>query len=109
MRLNPELNTMIIHNTTYSVAPEAEAQWALWMQEHHVPAVSALPGVSSCRFLKLLTEVESDGITYTVQAEIDTLPAAEEFLEKHDSRLQSLMTDAFPGQVLYFQTLLKIM
>lgn len=74
-----------------------------------MPAVHALPGVRSSRFLKLLTEVESDGITYTIQTEIDSLPAAEEFLEKHDPRLQSLMTDAFPGQVLYFQTLLKIM
>ncbi len=100
---------MIIHNTTYSVAPSSDAEWALWIQEHHVPAVRELPGVRSCRFLKLLTEVESDGITYTIQTEIDTLPAVEEFLEKHDPGLQSRMADAFPGQVLYFQTLLKIM
>lgn len=100
---------MIIHNTTYSVVHEADDDWVQWAKERLVPAITELPGVRSCRFLKLLTEVESDGVTYTVQTEIETLPAAEEFLEKHDPGLQSRIADAFPGQVLYFQTLLKIM
>ncbi|GAA4444424.1 hypothetical protein GCM10023091_34510 [Ravibacter arvi] len=100
---------MIIHNTTYSVAPPAEAKWVLWVQEHHVPAIHALPGVSSCRFLKLLTEVEQDGITYTIQVELADLDAGEAFLQAHDPVFQAEMQEHFPGQVLYFQTLLKVM
>ena len=100
---------MIIHNTTYSVAHESDEEWVQWARGLLLPAISKLPGVSSCKFLKLLTEVENDGVTYTVQTEITSLPAAEEFLTEHTPRLQSLVAEAFPGRVLFFQTLLKVM
>ena len=100
---------MIIHNTTYSVLPGSEERWVRWTKEHHITGIEALPGVRSCRFLKLLTEVESDGVTYTVQTEIETLPAGELFLEKHDPAMQERMLGVFPGEVVFFQTLLKVL
>lgn len=100
---------MIIHNTTYSVLPESEEHWIHWIKEQHIPRIEKLPGVKSCQFLKLLTEIESDGITYTIQTELDSLTAGESYLQKHDPELQSGMMKNFPGQVLFFQTLLKIM
>lgn len=100
---------MIIHNTTYSVLPTSEETWVAWIKETHLRKIESLPGVKTCQFLKLLTEVESDGVTYTIQVELDNLPNGEAFLEKHDPLLQSEVLKEFPEQVIYFQTLLKIM
>lgn len=100
---------MIIHNTTYSISPECEADWIAWIQNVHLPKVKSLPDVKSCRFLKLLTEVETDGITYTIQTEIGSLASGEAFIGQHDPALQSDMMARFTGRMAYFQTLLKIM
>jgi hypothetical protein len=79
------------------------------MKERHLPRVENIQGVVKCQLLKLLTEIESDGVTYTVQVEINNLSDAELFLTEHDPTLQTEITNAFPEQVIYFQTLLKIM
>lgn len=100
--------TMIIHNTTYSILPEIENRWVKWMQREHIPQIKTLPGVVNCRFLKLMTEIEGDEVTYALQTEIDNLPASEAFLQEHSPVRQHQMKQLFPGQVLYFETVLKI-
>lgn len=100
---------MIIHNTTYSILPEIEEEWVSWVKESQLPVIKQVPGVKNCQFLKLLTEIESDGITYTIQVEIDSLAHGEAFLTEHDPALQNRVMERFPNKAIYFQTLLKIM
>lgn len=100
---------MIVHNTTYHVLPEVEERWLTWMKQQHIPQIKSLQGIRSCRLLKLLTEVEGDGITYTIQTEIDNVPAGEAFLQELSPSLQNHIRSQFPGQVLYFETLLRVL
>ncbi len=98
---------MILHNTTYNVLFEAETSWFEWMKARHLPALRGTPGVAACTFLRLLTEIDNGGSTYTVQVRFTALDAYEQFLLKYNPSLQDQITAGFPNQFVSFQTTLK--
>jgi hypothetical protein len=58
---------MIIYNVTTKVAAHVAAQWLLWMQQQHIPAVMATNCFTAYKMVRLLDVDDSEGPTYAVQ------------------------------------------
>jgi len=98
---------MIIFNITVNISYSAEQEWVTYMKTIHIPEILASKLPLEVKFLRLLTEIENDGSTYTTQFAFLTM---EDFLayqthfqtpllEKHHQR--------FSGQYVSFRTLLE--
>lgn len=98
---------MILYNTTYSVAPEVAADWLRWMKLFYLPAATATELPIGHRILRLLTELDNGGMTYSVQLDFRTIEAYEAFQEFHADALRQRIQHRFGNQFVSFDTLLE--
>ncbi|QMW00156.1 DUF4286 family protein [Spirosoma foliorum] len=98
---------MILYNTTYSVADEVAADWLRWMKLFFIPAALATKLPVSHRVLRLLTELENGGTTYSIQLDFETLEAYNIYLELHADGLRQRIQHRFGNQFISFATLLE--
>lgn len=98
---------MIIFNITVNISYPAEKEWLMYMKQIHIPEIVATGLVVEHKLLRLLTEIENEGSTYTSQFTFRTMEdflayqttLQTEFEEKHHER--------FNGHYVSFRTLLE--
>jgi hypothetical protein len=98
---------MILYNTTYSIATEIAADWLHWMKRFYLPSALATELPISNRVLRLLTELDNGGTTYSVQLDFNTREDYERFLELHADGLRQRIQHRFGNQFVSFDTLLE--
>jgi hypothetical protein len=98
---------MILYNTTYSVALAVADDWLHWMKTFYLPAVIATELPVSYRLLKLLTEIENGGVTYSVQLDFKTKDDYDSYQNLHAERMQKRINHRFANQFVSFDTLLE--
>lgn len=98
---------MILYNTTYSVAHEVADDWLRWMKRFFLPAAMATELPVGHRILRLLTELDNGGVTYSVQLDFDTREAYTTYQNEHADALRQRVQHRFSNQFLSFDTLLE--
>ena len=98
---------MILHNTTYSIAVETAPDWLRWMKAFQLPAVMATGLPVGHKVLRLLTELDNGGATYSVQLDFSTIADYEVYRTQHANALQQRIQHRFGGQFVSFDTLLE--
>lgn len=98
---------MILYNTTYSVANEVEKEWLHWVKTDHIPTIIATEIPASYRILRLLTEVDNGGATYSLQLDFNAMEDYFTYLNQHADNMQQRIEDRFANQFLSFDTLLE--
>jgi tricorn protease-like protein len=98
---------MILYNTTYSVAAEVGPDWVSWMKKFYLPAVMATRLPVGHKMLRLLTELDNEGITYSVQLDFNDMADYTTFLGQHADTMQKRIQHRFGGQYVSFDTLLE--
>ncbi|SFD63434.1 DUF4286 family protein [Spirosoma endophyticum] len=98
---------MILYNTTYSVASEIADDWLRWMKRFFVPAAVATGLPVSYRILRLLTELDNGGVTYSFQLDFNTMEDYNTYLEIHADGLRKRIEHRFGNQFISFDTLLE--
>ncbi|GAB3991502.1 DUF4286 family protein [Spirosoma daeguense] len=98
---------MIVYNTTYSVAVDVAEDWVRWMKRFYLPAALATSLPANHRILRLLTELDNGGTTYSVQFDFATLADYETFQELHADVLRQRIQHRFGNQYVSFDTLLE--
>ena len=98
---------MILYNTTYSVALEAGPNWLNWMKTIHLPAVMDTGLLVGHKVLRLLTELDNGGVTYSVQLNFGTMADYEMYQAQHADAMQRQIQHRFGGQYVSFDTLLE--
>lgn len=98
---------MIIFNTTYNITHTVEQEWLQWMKTIHVPEIYTTQLISEVKILKLLTEIENQGVTYTCQLSFITMEDFLTYQMQFQDDLQEKHHDLFKGQYVSFRTLLK--
>ncbi|GAB2582072.1 DUF4286 family protein [Spirosoma areae] len=98
---------MILYNTTYSVAEEVAEDWLRWMKRFYLPAAMATELPVSHRVLRLLTELDNGGITFSIQLDFSTMEAYTTFQEIHADALRHRIQHRFSNQFISFDTLLE--
>jgi hypothetical protein len=98
---------MIIFNTTVNISLEAEKEWLLWMKQVHIPEVVATGLLVEHKLLRLLTEIDNDGATYTSQFTFGTMKDFLAYQTDFQSDMQEKHHRRFNGQYVSFRTLLE--
>jgi hypothetical protein len=100
---------MILYNTTYSVADEIAHDWLRWMKRFFLPAAMATELPVSYRILRLLTELDNGGTTYSVQLDFTNMETYTLYQEQHADALRGRIKHRFGNQFISFDTLLEEM
>jgi uncharacterized protein DUF4286 len=58
---------MFVYNISNKVEAAIEADWVLWQQEEHIPAIMASGQFTDYKFYKLLDDENDDSATYIIQ------------------------------------------
>ena len=98
---------MILYNTTYSIAPETGPDWLHWMKTVYLPAVMDTNLPVGHKVLRLLTELDNGGVTYSVQLDFSTMADYEAYQAQHADAMQRRIQHRFGGQYVSFDTLLE--
>lgn len=98
---------MILYNTTYSVANEVADDWLNWMKRFYLPTAMDTELPVAHRVLRLLTELDNGGMTYSIQLDFESMAAYNLFLNLHADALRLRIQHRFGNQFVSFDTLLE--
>jgi hypothetical protein len=98
---------MILYNVTVNIDTEIHQEWLEWMKAHHIPRVIATGCFQGYKILKLLTEIENGGTTYTVQYFLNDLSTYDHYSHEYAPALQREHSLKYEGRVVAFRTLLE--
>jgi hypothetical protein len=98
---------MVIFNITVNISHAAEKDWLRWMKTEHIPEIMASGLPVESKLLRLLTEIENEGSTYTSQLTFRTMEDFLAYQTNHQYELQEKHHDKFNGQYVSFRTLLE--
>lgn len=98
---------MILYNTTYSIAVETASDWLHWMKTVQLPATMNTGLPVGHKLLRLLTEIDNGGVTYSVQLDFGTMTDYEAYQAQHADDMERQIRYRFGGQYVSFDTLLE--
>lgn len=98
---------MILYNTTYSVANDVAPDWFRWMKTDHIPHLLATGLPTGHRVLRLLTELDNGGTTYSVQLDFTAMEDYFAFQSQFADAMHQRIEDRYAGQYVSFDTLLE--
>ena len=98
---------MIIYNITVNISYQAEKDWLHYMKTIHIPEIIATGIPLECKLLRLLTEIENEGSTYTSQFSFRTMEDFLAYQTHHQADFQERHHELFNGQYVSFRTLLE--
>jgi hypothetical protein len=98
---------MILYNVTVNISRMAEQEWMEWMKTVHIPEVMATGLPVAHKMLRLLTEVENEGTTYSVQYTFATMDDYFDYEKNHQAELQQKHHTRYKDRYVAFRTLLE--
>ena len=99
---------MFLYNVTVNVEDDAHDKWIEWMKSKHIPEVMATGCFVANRMLKVLSEVENNGTTYSIQYYFNRMEEYVRYQDKFAKALQADHTATFKDKYVAFRTLLEI-
>jgi hypothetical protein len=99
---------MYLYNVTVNLEDSIHDEWMNWMTQKHLAEVMATGCFVAHRMLKVLTEIENNGTTYSVQYYFNTMADYERYQEKFAPALRSEGQKKFGEKMVAFRTLLEI-
>jgi hypothetical protein len=98
---------MILFNITVNISQAAEKDWLRFMKEVHIPEIMASGLPLETKLLRLLTEIDNEGVTYTNQFIFRTMEDFLAYQTNYQAELQDKHHQKFNGQYVSFRTLLE--
>ena len=98
---------MIVYNITVNISYQAEKDWLTYMKSVYIPEIVATDLPLECKLLRLLTEIENEGSTYTTQFTFRTMEDFLAYQTHFQPMLQERHHELFNGQYVSFRTLLE--
>ncbi len=101
------IQAMILYNETYNIDKTVEAEWLQYMRDDYQPAMMATGLPIETRALRLLTEIDNGGTTYTFQYFFDEMESYFAFQQVHANEFQQRVQRRYAGKFVTFKTLLE--
>jgi len=98
---------MILYSVTVNIDPAVEQDWLEWMKQVHMPEVMATGLPESSKLLRLLTEIDNGGVTYSCQYYFPAMESYFAYQQLHSSELQQKHHDRYVNKYVAFRTLLE--
>ncbi len=99
---------MYLYNVTVNVEDEIHQDWIDWMKSTHIPEVMATGCFVANRMLKVLSEVENNGTTYSIQYYFSKMEDIVRYRDKFGPALQKSTQQRYGQKYVAFRTLLEI-
>ncbi len=99
---------MYLYNVTVNVEDDIHDDWLVWMRSTHIPAVMETGCFAANRMLKLLSEIENNGTTYSLQYYFNKMEDYVRYQDKFSKSLQAEPTERYRDKFVAFRTLLEI-
>lgn len=98
---------MVVFNITFNIEPHISQQWLKWMKANFVPVVMQTKLPKKSIIMKLLTEVENAGTTYSFQFHFKSMEDFLNFEFNHKEQILDRHNMLFRGKFVLFSTLLE--
>ncbi|MCR4619513.1 MAG: DUF4286 family protein [Paludibacteraceae bacterium] len=98
---------MQIYNTTYVVEQQSLDDFLRWLSDEHHSVVNAFGGFSDCVVSRVLTDTGMSGISISVQLFAPDAHTIQQWLDRDEKTLHTLLSKRFGSQVLFFSTLME--
>lgn len=99
---------MYIYNVTVSIDPAIEQEWLAWMKQVHIPDVMATGLFVEHKIMKLLNEIEGQGVTYAIQYTFDDMSKYERYQNEFAPTLQAQHSQRYKDRFVAFRTILEL-
>ena len=99
---------MIIYNVTVHVDASISAQWLQWLLEEHAPEIIATHCFTDYRVVKLLEVDESEGPTYAIQYQADSIEDYQRYLDEYSDTLRQKSIDKWGDRFIAFRTIMQV-
>ena len=99
---------MYLYNVTVNLEDDIHEDWLQWMKSKHIPDVMATGCFVANRMLKVLSEIENNGSTYSVQYYFNRMEEYVRYQDKYAPALQADFKDRYKDKYVVFRTLLEI-
>jgi len=100
---------MILYSVTVNIDQTVEADWLQWMKNVHIPEVMATELPIENKLLRLLTEIENEGTTFSCQYYFQTMEDYVAYDKLHSPELQQKHHARYQNQYVSFRTLLEVL
>lgn len=99
---------MYLYNVTVNIEDDVHDNWLHWMKTTHIPDVMSTGCFVANRMLKVLTEIENNGTTYSIQYYFNRMEEYQRYQDKFAPDLQLAHTERYKDKFVAFRTLLEI-
>ena len=97
-----------IYNVTVKVAAGIGAEWLQWLQEEHIPEVTATGCFSHAIVLHLFEMDDDESCTYAIQYYTDSIKNHERYIARFANGLQQKSFDKWRAKFIAFRTFMKV-
>ena len=98
---------MILYSVTVNIERGIEQEWLYWMKNVHLPEIMATGLPMGKKVLRLLTEFENEGTTYSCQYYFQTMEDYFTYDQLYSKELQDKHHFRFQNKYVAFRTLLE--
>ena len=98
---------MLYYNITFNVELESEAAYIDYQKQTFIPAIIATKLIANHKLMRLLTEIENGGATYSLQLGFVDEDNFADFELNHLSNIIIAFHQLFVGKYVSFNTLLE--
>ena len=99
---------MIVYNVTTNIDASVHEDWLDWMKASHIPDVMRTGMFTEFRFLKVMSEDESGGFTYSIQYTCESMEKYQQYIDIYAPTLRADMISRYKEKFVAFRTLLEV-
>ncbi|CAN5312700.1 DUF4286 family protein [soil metagenome] len=98
---------MIIYNITVKVNNGILHDWLQWQLNEHIPEIMNTGLFNNYKFFKLLEQDESEGATFVVQFDADSMSKYNQYINEYAPLLRDKAMVAWCDQFIAFRTVME--
>lgn len=102
------LFAMIVYNITTKIHPSIEKEWIPWQKEVQIPGILSTGLFTDHKFLRLLEQDETDGITYVIQYFTSSIEEYKKFIDEFATPFGEKTAEKWRDKYISFQTVMQI-
>ena len=104
---NRQTHIMYILNTTFHVDNRVCRDFLDWARKVYMPAAIDTGLFGSARLLRVLTDTDSEGVSFALQMDCESISEARRWHDETATLLRDDMSQRWGDKVLFFTTYLK--
>ena len=99
---------MIIYSVTINIDNTVHDQWFKWMKDNYIPVLLNSGLIIENKILRLLTEVNNEGTTYSFQYYLNSMDDYKKLEHTFLPAIQNSLYDLYKNSYVEFTTLLEV-